>query len=151
MVYFMQQGETGPIKIGVSDHPQSRRKRLQTGSPHELRIIHTFIAPDDVTLENGLHKDPILKEGRMEGEWFDVPEEYQDPRLFILRQPRARVLFPCFHCGETPRGEGEMEDGFFQLHSDSGFRAFCTCGTSAPKTENPFEAVVQWNRMMEML
>jgi hypothetical protein len=87
----------------------------------------------------------------MEGEWFDMPEEYQDPRLFILRQPRARVLFLCFHCDETPRGKGEIEDGFFQLHSDSGFRTFCMCGTSAPKTEHTFPAVLRWNRMMEML
>jgi hypothetical protein len=42
MVYFMQQGETGPIKIGVRDHPQSRRRRLQTGSPHELKVIQMF-------------------------------------------------------------------------------------------------------------
>lgn len=68
MVYFMQQGETGPIKIGVSDHPQSRRRRLQTGSPHELKVIQTFFAPDDSALESGLHKDPILREGRIEGE-----------------------------------------------------------------------------------
>lgn len=145
MVYFMQQGETGPIKIGVSDHPQTRRKRLQTGSPHELRIIHTFVAPDDTALENGLHKDPVLKEARMEGEWFDVPEKYQDPRIFILRQPRARTLFPCFHCGEVPRTEGSDNPEL------DYFRAFCTCGTSAPKTECPFEAVARWNRMMEML
>lgn len=151
MVYFMQQGETGPIKIGVSDHPQSRRKRLQTGNPHKLRIIHTFVAPDDIALENGLHKDPILKEGRMEGEWFDVPEEYQYPRFLILREPADRVLFPCFHCGEVPSGEGETEGGFFRSPRDSGFRIFCACGTAAPKTECPFKAVVRWNRMMEML
>jgi len=143
MVYFMQQGETGPIKIGVSEHPRSRRKRLQTGNPHELKIIHTFVAPDDNALENGLHKDPILKEARMEGEWFDVPEKYQDPRIFILRQPRARTLFPC-HCGEVPRTEGDNSELDF-------FRAFCTCGTSAPKTECPFEAVIRWNRMIKML
>jgi hypothetical protein len=144
MVYFMQQGKTGPIKIGVSDHPQSRRKRLQTGSPHELRIIHTFVAPDDNALENGLHKDPILKEARMEGEWFDVPKDLQDPRIFILRQPKDRVLFPCFHCGETPNTEGDNSELDF-------FRVFCTCGTSAPKGSGPFESVTHWNRMMEML
>lgn len=147
MVYFMQQGETGPIKIGVSDHPQTRRKRLQTGSPHELRIIRTFVAPDDNALENGLHKDPILREARMEGEWFDVPEKCQDPRILILRQPQSRFLFPCFHCGEVP---GIV--GWDDTPPERDFhRTACDCGTSAPEVEGLFNAVLRWNRMMEML
>ena len=147
MVYFMQQGRTGPIKIGVSDHPQSRRKRLQTGNPHELGIILTFVAPDDIALENGLHNDPVLEGTRMKGEWFDVPKEYQNPRILILREPANRVLFPCPNCGEAPDAKGEIKGGFFRSHRDSGFCISCNCGSSAREAECPFEAVTLWNHM----
>lgn len=38
-VYFIRQMPYGPIKIGVTDWPERRLSRLQTGNPNELAIV----------------------------------------------------------------------------------------------------------------
>jgi hypothetical protein len=38
-VYFVQQGITGPIKIGRSVKPIGRMRELQTGNPVALRLL----------------------------------------------------------------------------------------------------------------
>lgn len=37
MVYFIEGG--GFVKIGVAENPEIRLKALQTGCPHDLRLI----------------------------------------------------------------------------------------------------------------
>ena len=39
MIYFIQSGRDGPIKIGVSDDPVARLRELQSASPRRLTII----------------------------------------------------------------------------------------------------------------
>jgi hypothetical protein len=38
-MYFIQQGTTGPIKIGVSNNPYQRLANLQTANPYKLRLL----------------------------------------------------------------------------------------------------------------
>jgi hypothetical protein len=68
VIYFIQQGSDGPIKIGHTgfESVSSRIKALQTASPFMLRLL--------VTMEGDLEKEKILysqfKAYRLHGEWF---------------------------------------------------------------------------------
>jgi hypothetical protein len=66
-VYFIQAGEDGAIKIGVtSDDPERRRNQLQVGNPAVLKLLGAI--KGDHARERQLHRD--LSEWRLEGEWF---------------------------------------------------------------------------------
>lgn len=65
VTYFVQQGEDGPIKIGRAVDVASRVARLQTSTPHALRLLGTLPGGDN---ERKLHER--FKHLRMSGEWF---------------------------------------------------------------------------------
>src|SRR5205823_4980342 len=52
-VYFIQSGEHGPIKIGLSIDPIQRAPQLQTGNPDKLLLRH--VIPGDAAIEKKLH------------------------------------------------------------------------------------------------
>jgi hypothetical protein len=53
-VYFIQSGEHGPVKIGMTTRrPEGRLRKLQTGNPDELLLRH--VIPDDRSTEAQLH------------------------------------------------------------------------------------------------
>lgn len=72
-LYIIQSRVTGAFKVGRSSDPERRLKELQTGSPHELRII--------LVLENQGPRERILhrklagyrSQGHQKGEWFIEP------------------------------------------------------------------------------
>lgn len=66
-LYFIQQGEEGPIKIGVSKHPDKRLRELQTANAVELVLLgtHKGIRSD----EKRIHK--MFENNRLSGEWFE--------------------------------------------------------------------------------
>lgn len=66
MIYFIQAGEDGPVKIGKANNPQKRLAVLQTGSSDRLYIRAVLDAPDEA--EKHLHK--TLAGAKMRGEWF---------------------------------------------------------------------------------
>jgi hypothetical protein len=65
-IYFIQSGEHGPIKIGLSDKPTRRLRQLQTGNPDELLLRH--VIPGDLGGEKKLHTR--FEPARIRGEWF---------------------------------------------------------------------------------
>lgn len=68
--------EDGPVKVGMSDSPQSRLASLQTGSAVKLNLLFARKARDrDHALyhENMFHE--VYAEHRMAGEWFDLPAD----------------------------------------------------------------------------
>ncbi len=66
-VYFMQDIETEEIKIGVSKHPEIRRKQLISEKGNHIEILH--IIPSGGTAEESrLHKQ--FRTYRTHGEWF---------------------------------------------------------------------------------
>lgn len=65
-VYFVQEGDDGPVKIGTAIDPEQRLAGLQGGNPRQLTIRH--IIPGDWTVENSLHLR--FHESRLIGEWF---------------------------------------------------------------------------------
>jgi hypothetical protein len=85
--YFIQAISGGLIKIGyTSKDPALRLRDLQTGSPHELRVIATI--PGNV--ERQLHVQ--FQEFRRHGEWFqphaDLVAYIRDHAGRLIQQPR---------------------------------------------------------------
>lgn len=66
MIYFIQAGENGLIKIGYSHSPEQRLAKLQTASPVPLKILITV--DGDMGFEARLHRK--FADFRAEGEWF---------------------------------------------------------------------------------
>ena len=65
-VYFIQAGDTGPVKIGLAGDPERRVRELQTGNHRDLVIRH--IVPGDRHVERQLHHR--FRAARIKGEWF---------------------------------------------------------------------------------
>lgn len=72
-VYFIQAGESGPIKIGKTDNDvQERLRALQTGNHVELRVL----AKSRLLSESRLHS--IFCHLCIRGEWFRPATELLD-------------------------------------------------------------------------
>lgn len=68
VVYFVQAGPDGPIKIGITTSLDSRLRALQTGSPRRLTLLHT--EPGGRDRELALHRRWDRHRLRGDGEWF---------------------------------------------------------------------------------
>lgn len=66
-VYFIQSGDSGPVKIGFSSNPYFRLKQLQTGN-HETLYLRKIIKGFGFFEENQLHK--MLEEYNIYNEWY---------------------------------------------------------------------------------
>ena len=67
-LYIMQMALTGDVKIGRSSDPERRRAQLQTGCPHEIRIL--LVIQDGGSKEKDLHRLLAHRSTRARGEWF---------------------------------------------------------------------------------
>jgi hypothetical protein len=67
-VYFIQSGDSGPVKIGYSDDPGRRLAQLQTGHPESL-VLLCWIAGGP-TKEREVHDRFRAERLREDGEWF---------------------------------------------------------------------------------
>jgi hypothetical protein len=70
MVYFIQYGENGPIKIGKSEDPETRLLQAQTFCPHECRLL--WVYGGNKYSERDLHRK--FRSIRIRGEWFECSE-----------------------------------------------------------------------------
>jgi hypothetical protein len=79
-VYLIKSEDTGFYKIGVTKkNPMIRLKELQTGNPHRLLLIDSFISKFGNKLEKTLHRKwSMLNES---GEWFILEES--DVKNFV--------------------------------------------------------------------
>jgi len=67
-VYFVQQGKSGPIKIGFSKNGwRSRLSAIQVGNPYQLDMIKAV--KGDRKLETKIHSK--FNKFKMVGEWFE--------------------------------------------------------------------------------
>jgi hypothetical protein len=67
MIYFIQCGTNGPIKVGQTDNDvKSRMTQLQTGCPYELKLLWVYTGHDYT--ESKIHEE--LSKERIRGEWF---------------------------------------------------------------------------------
>ena len=65
-VYFAQDGDDGPIKIGTSKYVARRLRSLQISAPRPLRLLGTM--PGGHGLERELHRQ--FADLQVHGEWF---------------------------------------------------------------------------------
>lgn len=66
-VYFIQAGDSGPVKIGVAQIVERRLANMQTGAPDKLRIL--AVEPTgDFDREAVLHEQ--FRDAHIHGEWF---------------------------------------------------------------------------------
>lgn len=73
MIYFIQCGKNGPIKIGSSDEPDKRMEQLQVGCPYELKMLWKYRENGDNTADYETREVDIHKKfqhERVRGEWF---------------------------------------------------------------------------------
>jgi hypothetical protein len=70
MIYVIQRGDNGPIKIGLSENPERRLKQLQTGNGEPLRLI--AVIEGNRRLEQEIHSTLHNHQGI--GEWF-MPDD----------------------------------------------------------------------------
>lgn len=71
-VYFIQQGNSGPIKIGRAVDVVARIQALQTASPEPLTLLGVVIYGGP-RMEARLHR--MFAADRLLGEWF-APTDY---------------------------------------------------------------------------
>ena len=70
-IYFIQAGDDGPIKIGITKNVESRREGLQSGSPIVLSLLCAI--PGTRANERMLHTH--FADDRLHGEWFNPHPE----------------------------------------------------------------------------
>lgn len=75
-VYFIQNGDDGAIKIGMTRKLQKRLADLQVNNPIELRILGAIPTNKPRDLERDLHRQ--FQEFRVSGEWFSPSEKLLD-------------------------------------------------------------------------
>ncbi len=69
-VYVMQSGD-GPVKIGIANDPDRRRREVGAGQPFPVAVVHRVsLGADARAVERIAHR--LLAEKRLRGEWFDV-------------------------------------------------------------------------------
>lgn len=73
MIYFIQAGEGGPVKVGYVDTEDRqavdfRLGLLQVGNHEQLNVLATM--PGGIGVERELHEK--LAAGRLRGEWFKL-------------------------------------------------------------------------------
>lgn len=79
-VYFIQEVDGGPVKIGQALDPKGRLAELQCGNPRVLKLRAVVLATDET--EQSLHY--AWGHAAVRGEWFD------DDRLLPLAR-RAQI------------------------------------------------------------
>jgi hypothetical protein len=131
MIYYIQRGADGPIKVGFSDDPKRRLHELQTGSGEPLRIL--AVIPGDRALEQEIHRR--LQGCQGVGEWFkpsaseleylqrlmNVQYEVIDdhPYAVLYRAAESEATEHCPFCfAEHQHGSG---DGHRVAHCASGW------------------------------
>jgi len=91
MIYFIQMGSNGPIKIGQANKPNRRLAELQTASPYKLYLLTTTRDYQEKRLHGR------FAHLRLEGEWF-TPESDLLDFITSLHKP-SRVTGDPGDCG----------------------------------------------------
>jgi hypothetical protein len=86
-VYFIQAGDTGPVKIGISGNVERRLGELQRMERQPLRVLATF--EGNRSDEKSLHE--MYAAHRIHGEWFNpAPEIIQNAHNIAAAEVEKR-------------------------------------------------------------
>jgi predicted GIY-YIG superfamily endonuclease len=110
-VYFVQEAESGHIKIGYAEKPKDRMAQLQTGNPRTLTLIGTMPSYKWAEEEAWHHK--TFASERIDGEWFRQSEKL----LSHIKNHTSQYLYELGETPETPE-QFAWSDGY-----KSGFKA----------------------------
>lgn len=66
VLYVVQRGENGPIKVGITRILKGRLSQLQNGSAEKLKVLGVYTMKD---VESAVHAE-LERVSRLEGEWF---------------------------------------------------------------------------------
>lgn len=102
-VYLMYDAAYRYYKIGYSRSPERRRRQLNKRLPG-LGIRHVIETDDMERLEYGWHK--ALAEWRIDGEWFDIPDEVIEQFLTF----RCIVFDPARVGARPPFARADLSD-----------------------------------------
>ena len=80
ILYVIQRGEDGPVKIGITTNLDSRLRQIKTSCPEEVKAVAVYRMMD---IEKAIQW--LLRDIRMNGEWF-LPEAKQRIREILPRQ-----------------------------------------------------------------
>jgi len=69
---YLMRNSIGLHKVGISNHPEQRRRTLSKTSGLPIILIRTWYAPNALVLEGMVHTH--FKDRRKEGEWFEFTE-----------------------------------------------------------------------------
>ena len=129
MIYFLQRGIDGPIKIGVAVDVDARIRAHQTSNPERLNTL--LVVSGGRARERKIQK--TLSGSRLSGEWFHPSEEvfalmetlrepeYETVDLkaiaVLRRRDASTATTPCPFCGSQHlHGTG---DGHRSAHCDN--------------------------------
>jgi hypothetical protein len=139
LIYFIQEGDNGPIKIGKAVSVERRLDGMQTAHHKELTILQ--VIPGGTTRESQIKKDLI--KFKIRGEWFQpMPEvfeymrrvrdiEYEllngRPYAVLYRKDENEKIEICPFCGKRHVhgiGDGHRTahciDGSKEITADDG-------------------------------
>ncbi|MCC8118153.1 MAG: GIY-YIG nuclease family protein [Bacteroidales bacterium] len=69
-VYLIEEIGSGIFKIGFSQCPENRLANLQSGNPHELKLVQKFLTSNPKELEASLHQ--YFMPFQVKDEWFKL-------------------------------------------------------------------------------
>ena len=97
MIYFVQSGKKGPIKIGKSNDPHERIGSLQISSSEPLTLLG--VMDGDIKEEKNIHTKFLNY--RIKGEWFKPSNNL----IEFIKSNTRKIL-----------SEKECEEGYCSIH-----------------------------------
>ena len=76
MIYFIQAGDKGAVKIGFAKDVEKRFTALQTGNHETLKLLKEI--QGEIELEQEIHS--LLRNYHLRGEWYN-PDVMQNAML----------------------------------------------------------------------
>lgn len=129
-VYFIQAGDGGPVKIGISSDPWARMRKMQSDHDKKLVLIRLF--------EGGLVEEGVLhhrfSEHRLGGEWFAPAKEIIAGDIGLTPLPVERVRKPRQGTGWTEESYRKFNEALAARMQDPAYvsrRAAATAKTGA--------------------
>lgn len=89
MIYFIQEGDDGPVKIGFSNNPGRRLQQLKTSTSKPLKLL--AVIEGDAGKERELHA--AFQEHHISREWFKPVTD-----IFLYIDSMARGTLQIIEC-----------------------------------------------------